>query len=73
MKLTKAPKIDVKYGLLQNEKEWVNWVAENLSAINKNTSSFEMLNIASQLFKKSTIAVGEKDMILLVVIKKRNK
>ena len=52
MKLTKAPKIDIKYGILKNETEWVNWVAENLSAINKNTSSFEMLNIASQLFQE---------------------
>ena len=33
MKLTKAPKIDVKYSSLQNEKEWINWIAENLSAI----------------------------------------
>lgn len=52
MKLTKAPKIDIMYGSLQNEVEWVNWIAENLSKINKNTSSFEMLNIASQLFKE---------------------
>lgn len=52
MKLTKAPKIDIKYGILQNEREWVNWVTENLSAINKNTSSFELINIASQLFNE---------------------
>ena len=52
MKLTQAPKIDIKYGSLQNEREWVNWVAENLSAINKNTSSFELINIASQLFNE---------------------
>ena len=55
MKLTNAPKIDVKHGLLQNEREWVNWVAENLSAINKNTSSFELLNIASQLFNEISL------------------
>ena len=52
MKLTQAPKIDVEYGSLQNESEWVNWIAENLSAINKNTSSFELINIASQLFNE---------------------
>lgn len=52
MKLTQAPKIDIKYGILQNEREWVNWVAKNLSAINKNTSSFELINIASQLFEE---------------------
>ena len=52
MKLTQAPKIDIKYGLLQNEKEWVNWVAENLSAINKNTTINEIRSIASQLFNE---------------------
>lgn len=52
MKLTNAPKIDIKCGILINEREWVNWVAENLSAINKNTSSFELINIASQLFEE---------------------
>ena len=52
MKLTKAPKIDIKYGLLQNEKEWINWIAENLSAINKNTTTNEIRSIASQLFNE---------------------
>lgn len=52
MKLTKVPKIDVEYGSLKNEKEWVNWIAENISAINKNTTSFELINIASQLFNE---------------------
>ena len=55
MKLTQAPKIDIKYGSLQNEVEWVNWIAENLSAINKNTSSFELINIASQLFNEISL------------------
>ena len=52
MKLTNAPKIDVKYGSLQNEKEWINWIVENLSAINKNATSFELISIASQLFNE---------------------
>ena len=52
MKLTKAPKIDVEYGSLQNEKEWVNWIAENISAINKNATTNEIRSIASQLFKE---------------------
>lgn len=55
MKLTNAPKIDIKCGILINEREWVNWVAENLSAINKNTSSFELINIASQLFEEISL------------------
>ena len=52
MKLTKAPKIDIEYGSLQNEKEWINWIAENLSAINKNTTTNERRSIASQLFNE---------------------
>lgn len=52
MKLTKAPEIDVKYGLLQNEVEWVNWIAENISAINKNATTNEIRSIASQLFNE---------------------
>ena len=52
MKLTQAPKIDIKYGILINEKEWVNWVAENLSAINKNATTNEIRSIASQLFEE---------------------
>lgn len=52
MKLTKAPKIDIMYGSLQNEVEWVNWIAENLSKINKNTSTNEIRSIASQLFEE---------------------
>ena len=52
MKLTKAPKIDVKYGSLQNEKEWINWIVENLSAINKNSTINEIRSIASQLFNE---------------------
>ena len=31
---------------------WVNWVAENLSAINKNTTTNEIRSIASQLFNE---------------------
>ena len=52
MKLTKAPKIDIKYGILQNEVEWVNWIAENISAINKNATTNEIRSIASQLFNE---------------------
>ena len=52
VKLTKAPKIDVEYGSLQNEKEWVNWIAENISAINKNATTNEIRSIASQFFKE---------------------
>ena len=52
MKLTKAPKIDVEYGSLQNEKEWVNWITENISAINKNATTNEIRSIASQLFNE---------------------
>ena len=55
MKLTNAPKIDIKYGILINEKEWVNWVAENLSAINKNTTTNEIRSIASQLFNEISL------------------
>ena len=55
MKLTKAPKIDVKYGSLQNEKEWVNWIVENISAINKNATSDEIRSIASQLFNEISL------------------
>ena len=36
MKLTKSPKIDIRYGMQtqENRKEWVNWVFENLAVIN---------------------------------------
>ena len=52
MKLTKTPKIDIMYGILENEKEWINWIAENLSAINKNATTNEIRSIASHLFKE---------------------
>lgn len=38
--------------LCKNEKEWVNWIAENLSSINKNATSNEIRSIASQLFNE---------------------
>ena len=52
MKLTKAPKIDVRYGLQtqENKKEWVNWVFENLAAIKLNTSENDLKQIAEKLF-----------------------
>lgn len=52
MELTKKPEINIMYGSLQNEKEWVNWVSENLSAINKNATSNEIRSIASKLFEE---------------------
>lgn len=55
MKLTNAPKIDIKCGILINEREWVNWVAENLSAINKNTTTNEIRSIASHLFNEISL------------------
>lgn len=52
MKLTKSPKIDIRYGMQtqENRKEWINWVFENLAAINPVTSENELKQIAKQLF-----------------------
>lgn len=52
MKLTKSPKIDISYGMQtpKNRKEWINWVFENLAAINPITSDVELKQIATQLF-----------------------
>jgi hypothetical protein len=52
MKLTKSPKIDIRYGMQtqENRKEWINWVIENLAAINLNTSENDLKQIATQLF-----------------------
>lgn len=52
MKLTKSPKIDISYGMQtpENRKEWINWVIENLTVINMNTSENELKQIATQLF-----------------------
>ena len=52
MKLTKSPKIDIRYGMQtqENRKEWINWVIENLTVISMNTSENELKQIATQLF-----------------------
>jgi hypothetical protein len=52
MNLTKAPNIVVKNGLQTQEskKEWVEWVFENLSAIDKNATKNELRSIAAELF-----------------------
>jgi len=52
MKLTKPPIIDIKYGMQtqKNREEWINWIAVNLTAINKNATVNEFRQIASQLF-----------------------
>ena len=52
MKLTKSPKIDIKYGMQtqENRKEWINWVVENLTVINPVVSENELKQIATQLF-----------------------
>jgi hypothetical protein len=52
MKLTKSPKIDIKYGTQteKNREEWINWVFENLAAINPVVSENELKQIATQLF-----------------------
>lgn len=52
MKLTKSPKIDIRYGMQtqENRKEWINWVFENLTVINMNTSENELKQITTQLF-----------------------
>lgn len=52
MKLTKSPKIEIRYGMQtqENRKEWINWVVENLTVINLNTSENELKQIATQLF-----------------------
>lgn len=52
MNLTKAPNIVVKNGIQTQEskKEWVEWVFENLSAIDKNATKAELRSIAAKLF-----------------------
>jgi hypothetical protein len=52
MKLTKSPKIDIKYGAQteKNREEWINWVFENLTAISPNTSNVGLKQIATQFF-----------------------
>lgn len=52
MNLTKTPNIVVKNGLQTQEskKEWVEWVFENLSAIDKNATKAELRSIAAELF-----------------------
>lgn len=52
MKLTKSPKIDIRYGMQtqENRKEWINWVVENLAAIDPVSSGIELKQIATQLF-----------------------
>ena len=52
MKLTKSPKIDIRYGMQtqENRKEWINWVTENLVAIDLKCSGIELKQIATQFF-----------------------
>jgi len=52
MKLTESPKIDIKYGMQtkKNREEWINWVVENLTVINLNTSNVDLKQIATQFF-----------------------
>lgn len=52
MNLTKAPNIVVKNGLQTQEskKEWVEWVFENLSTIDKNATKNKLRSIAAELF-----------------------
>ena len=52
MKLTKPPRIDIRYGMQtqENRKEWINWVVENLTVISLNTSDVDLKQIATQLF-----------------------
>jgi hypothetical protein len=52
MKLTNSPTIDIKYGMQtqKNREEWINWITENLTTINENTTTNEFRQIASQLF-----------------------
>lgn len=54
MNLTKAPKIEVRYGFQtqENRKEWVEWVFENLSAIDKNATKNKLRSIAEGLFEE---------------------
>ena len=53
-KLTKAPEIKINWGMqdLENEKEWKNWVFENLCTINMNEdlSPTELKELAFELF-----------------------
>ena len=53
-KLTKAPETKINWGLQdpENEKEWKNWVFENLCAINMNKglSPTELKELAFELF-----------------------
>lgn len=52
MNLTKAPNIVVRNGLQTQEskKEWVEWVSENLSTIDKNATKNKLRSIAAILF-----------------------
>ena len=53
-KLTKAPETKINWGLQdpENEKEWKNWVFENLCTINMNEdlSPTELKEVAFELF-----------------------
>jgi hypothetical protein len=62
MNLTKAPKIDIRYGLQtqENKKEWVEWVFENLSAIDKNATENKLRSIAEKLFDEISLCGYEK-------------
>ena len=54
IQLSKAPEIKINWGMqdLENEKEWKNWVFENLCTINMNEdlSPTELEELASELF-----------------------
>ncbi len=54
VKLTKAPETKINWGLqdLENQKEWKNWVFENLCTIYmiEDLSPTELENLASELF-----------------------
>ena len=54
IQLSKAPEIKINWGLQgpENEKEWKNWVFENLCTINmnKDLSPTELKEVAFELF-----------------------
>lgn len=55
MELIKPPRIDIRYGLQtqENQKEWINWVAENIALIKRmDISPNEIREIALQLFEE---------------------
>ena len=54
IQLSKAPEIKINWGMqdLENEKEWKNWVFENLCTINMNEdlSPTGLEGVASEVF-----------------------